>query len=268
MRKNAIRTALDEGRIPLGIQSFAGSPALLEIIGRAGFDFVMLDTEHACIDSERVESLVRACDCVELMALVRVAENSPTLIRKALEAGAQGVFIPQVRTAADVEQAVAAARYPPAGTRGMCPSTRSAGYSIAEWNEYVRWTNDDVLVIPILEHPEAIENAEAICSVDGIEIVNLGPGDLGMALGFGGEGLNRPEVRAALDHVLAVAARTGTQVLTVPFPDLSPAACRDVIDRGVRVLMHSVDELIFFQTCREIVATLGPGLRLSAPVGS
>jgi 2-keto-3-deoxy-L-rhamnonate aldolase RhmA len=268
MRENAIRTALREGRIPLGIQSFAGSPALLEIIGRAGFDFVMIDTEHACIDSERVESLVRACDTVDLMALVRVAENSPTLIRKALEAGAHGVFIPQVRTAAEVERAVAAARYPPAGTRGMCPSTRSAGYSIAEWNEYVRWTNDDVLVIPILEHPDAIANAEEICRVDGVEIVNLGPGDLGMALGFGGQGMDRPEVRAALDHVLQVAAETGTQVLTVPFPDLSPAACRALIERGVRVLMHSVDELLFFQTCREIVTTLAPGLRLPAPVES
>jgi hypothetical protein len=89
-----------------------------------------------------------------------------------------------------------------------------------------------------------------------------------MALGFGGQGMDRPEVQDALDHVLQVAAQTGTDVLTVPFPDLSPAACRQLIERGVRVLMHSVDELLFFQTCREIVGTLAPGLRLPEPVES
>jgi 2-keto-3-deoxy-L-rhamnonate aldolase RhmA len=268
MRENAIRTALHEGRVPLGIQSFAGGRAMLEIIGRAGFDFVMIDTEHTCVGSERVETLVRACDSVELMALVRVAENSPMHIRKALEARARGVFIPQVRTAADIEQAIAAARYPPAGTRGVCPSPRSSGYSLAEWNEYVRWTNDDVLVIPALEHPEAIENAEAICRVDGVEIVSLGPCYVGPAVGSADRGMDLAEVRAALDHVLQVAAQTETHVLMVPFPDLSPGACRDLIDRGVHVLMHSVDEVLFFQTCRDIVATLAPGLRLPTPPNS
>jgi 2-keto-3-deoxy-L-rhamnonate aldolase RhmA len=256
-----IRHALNEGRIPLGLQSFSGSAPLLEIAGLAGFDFVMIDTEHACIDSAQVEQLVRACETVDLTALVRVSENSPTSIRKALEAGAHGVVIPQVRSADDVQEALDAARYPPVGTRGMCPATRAAKYSIEGWDEYVARSNESVLVIPILEHPDAIQHAKAICALPGIDIVNFGAGDLGMALGLGGAGLRGQEVRSALDDVLAAAAETGVVVLSVPFPDVSLESCRALLDRGVRVLLHTVDELLFMNACRDTVTTLQPLLQ-------
>jgi 2-keto-3-deoxy-L-rhamnonate aldolase RhmA len=260
-RPDRIRSALREGRVPIGLQSFSGSAALLEIVGHAGFDFVMIDTEHASIDAGHVEQLIRACETVDLTPLVRVSENSPTAIRKALEAGARGVVVPQVRSAAEVRAALDAARYPPVGTRGMCPSTRAARYSIEDWDAYVSWSNDDVLVIPILEHPEAVAAADEICALDGIEIVNFGAGDLGMALGFGGAGFDRPEVQAAFDHVLEAAAHAGKIVLTVPFPDLSAASCRALLERGVRVLLHTIDEVLFMRACREVLAELEPVLR-------
>jgi 2-keto-3-deoxy-L-rhamnonate aldolase RhmA len=259
-RPDRIRSALRAGRVPLGLQSFSGSPALLEIVGHAGFDFVMIDTEHASIDSAHVEHLVRACEIVDLTPLVRVSENSSTAIRKVLEAGARGVVVPQVRSAAEVRSAVDAARYPPAGTRGMCPSTRAARYSIEGWDAYVNWSNNDVLVIPILEHPDAIAAADEICAIDGIEIVNFGAGDLGMALGLGGAGFLHPEVQAAFDHVLDAAARAGKIVLTVPFPDMSSASCRVLLDRGVRVLLHTIDEVLFMRACREVLTELEPVL--------
>jgi 2-keto-3-deoxy-L-rhamnonate aldolase RhmA len=243
------------------MQSFSGSPALVEIIGRAGFDFVMLDTEHACIDHAQVETLVRAADAVDLTTLIRVAANEPMLIRKALEAGAAGVVIPQVRSAEEVASAVDAARFPPDGSRGSCVAVRGTGYSIEGWDDYARWTNENVYVVPILEHPDAIEAARAICAVDGVEIVLFGPGDLGLALGLGAAGMNHPHLQRLLDQLIDIARASGTLVMCVPFPDLSPEACRSLIERGVAVLLHSIDELLFSLLCREISAELAPVLQ-------
>jgi 2-keto-3-deoxy-L-rhamnonate aldolase RhmA len=258
---DGIRAALASGAIPLGMQSFAGSAVLVEAIGRAGFDFVMLDTEHANVDAAQVETLVRAADAVSLTSLVRVAANEPTAIRKALEAGAAGVVVPQVRSAAEVERAVASARVPPAGTRGSCVAVRGTGYSIEDWDDYERRANEEVYVIPILEHPDALDDLAAICAVDGVEIVLFGPGDLGLALGLGMAGLDHPRLQALLDEVIAVARTAGRRVMCVPFPDLSADACRSLVERGVGVLLHSIDALLFSRLCRDIQAELAPVLR-------
>jgi 2-keto-3-deoxy-L-rhamnonate aldolase RhmA len=251
------------------MQSLSGSPAVIEVIGRSGFDFVMIDTEHTNIDHGQVEALVRAADAVNLTALVRVAKNDPTLIRKALEAGATGVVVPQVRTASEVADAVEAARFPPAGSRGSCVAVRGTGFSLEGWDEYARWTNEDVFVIPIIEHPEAITAAREICELDGIEIVLFGPGDLGLTLGLGVTGMNDPRLQALLDQLIEDATSAGTFVMCVPFPDFSAAACGSLIERGVAVLLHAVDLLLFSRRCQEITHELAPVLHAStvAPNG-
>jgi 2-keto-3-deoxy-L-rhamnonate aldolase RhmA len=258
---------LAEGSVPLGMQSLSGSPVLVEIIGRAGFDFVMLDTEHASVDQSQLEALVRAADAASLTALVRVAANDPMLIRKALEAGACGVVIPQVRSVVEVASAVDAARFPPAGSRGSCVAVRGTGYSIEGWDDYARWTNEHVYVIPIIEHPDAIAAAKEICELDGVELVLFGPGDLGLALGLGVNGMNHPRVQSLLDQLIDDATASGTRVMCVPFPDLSADACRSLVERGVAVLLHSVDALLFAHVCREIRHELTPLLERS-PVES
>jgi 2-keto-3-deoxy-L-rhamnonate aldolase RhmA len=265
VRNNKIEAALQAGRVPIGMQSFSGCAALIEIIGLSGFDFVMIDTEHACIGPETVEQLVRAADSVDLMPLVRVEENAETPIRKALEAGAAGVIVPRVNSAADVEAALAAAHYPPAGRRGMCPSTRAARYSIDGWDTFTRWTNTEALVVPLIETPHAIEDADAICALPGVEIVFFGPGDLGMALGVGAGGMGTPEVQEAFATLREAARAHGTHLMTVPFPDLSVESCRQLIESGVTVLMHSIDELLFGQLCRQIITDLS-ALRSASPV--
>jgi 2-keto-3-deoxy-L-rhamnonate aldolase RhmA len=263
-RKNKIRVALSEGRIPIGIQCFSGNPSFIEIIGYAGFDFVMIDTEHACISNEQVETLCRVSDSVNLMPIVRVAENSPNMIRKVLEAGAKGIIIPRVRTADDVEKAFDAARYPPAGSRGMCPSTRAARYSTEAWDDYVRWTNEQLPIIPLIEHPEAIKNAKEICALPGVSIVLFGPGDLGMAMGFGSIGLANKKVNDSFEYLLDIASQTNTIVMGVPFPDISAEAARSLIKRGVRILLHSTDQLLFKKLCNEIISELQPVIGVPA----
>jgi 2-keto-3-deoxy-L-rhamnonate aldolase RhmA len=259
-----IRAARDEGRVPLGMQAFAGSAVLVEIVGHAGFDFIMLDTEHTCLDWSQVESLVRAADGVSLTTYVRVPDRHPTSIRKALEAGAAGIIVPQARSAADVREALDAARFPPAGSRGSCVAVRGTGYSTDGWPQYMAWSNDGAAVIPIIEHPDAVEHAEDICALDGVNVVLFGPGDLGLALGLGVEGMSHPRLQAMLDHVIDVAHRANALVMCVPFPDVSAEACGELIDRGVDILLHSIDALLFSRLCHQIRAELAPVLRLEA----
>jgi 2-keto-3-deoxy-L-rhamnonate aldolase RhmA len=263
-RVDRISVARAAGRVPLGMQAFAGSAVLVEIIGHAGFDFIMLDAEHTCLDWSQVESLVRTADGVALTTYVRVPDRHPTSIRKALEAGAAGIIVPQVRSAAEVREALDAARFPPLGSRGSCVAVRGTGYATEGWPEYLAWSNDDAAVIPIIEHPDAVEDAEAICGLDGVGAVLFGPGDLGLALGLGVEGMSHPRLQGMLDDLVEVAHRHGTLVMCVPFPDVSAEACRELIDRGVDVLLHSIDALLFSKLCRRIRAELEPVLARGA----
>lgn len=264
-----IGAAIDEGRVPLGMWCFSGSAPLLEIMGHTGFDFVVIDTEHTCIDSAQVEQLVRTCETVNLMPLVRVAENSQTLIRRALEAGAEGIVVPQVKSVADVEAAVSATRYPPSGSRGGCPSTRAARYTVKDWGSYIERANRSVRLIPLLEDLEAIENAEDICSIAGVDTIMFGPGDLAIAMGHGADAMLRPEVQEAFDRVVQASKKTNTMLIGVPFPDWSIAACKTLVNRGANAIIHSVDELFFFESCRQLVAQLreeldSPSVHVSA----
>ena len=145
LSRDSIGVALAEGRVPVGMQCFSGSPPILEIIGHSGFDFVMIDTEHACIDSGQLEQLIRVCDSAALMPIVRVEQNAPTPIRKALEAGAEGIIVPQVRSVAEVEAIVGDCRYPPQGRRGSGPRVPT-NYGRAEPVEFARTANQSVFV--------------------------------------------------------------------------------------------------------------------------
>lgn len=264
VRVDRVRAARAEGRVPLGMQAFAGSAVLVEIVGDAGFDFIMLDTEHTCLDWSQVETLVRAADGVELTTYVRVPDRQPTSIRKALEAGAAGIIVPQVRSVAEVREVLDAARFPPAGSRGSCVAVRGTGYSTDGWPEYFAWSNDGAAVIPLIEHPDAVEHAAEICALDGVGAVLFGPGDLGLALGLGVEGMSHPRLQAMLDELIAVAHAADTLVMCVPFPDVSAEACRELIDRGVDILLHSIDALLFSELCHSIRAELAPVLRRAA----
>ena len=130
---NKIMTMLEAKQVPLGMQVFTGHPALIEILGLTGYDFIMLDTEHSPNNARQMEDMVRTADSVGLFSFVRVSRHEDESdIHRALEAGAGGVFLPVVGAAADVQRAANAAFFPPMGTRGVCPSFRGARHNISE----------------------------------------------------------------------------------------------------------------------------------------
>ena len=164
--KNRILQMLEQGQIPLGMQCFTGDPALIEIMGMTGFDWVMLDSEHSGNNPRAMESLIRAAECAGLVPFVRVTRATDTAdIHRALEAGAKGIFLPEIDSVEDVEKAASAAFYPPKGNRGICPATRAARYNDKTFVDYTTWNNSEILIVPMIENPNALADLEAICAI-------------------------------------------------------------------------------------------------------
>jgi 2-keto-3-deoxy-L-rhamnonate aldolase RhmA len=229
---------LAAGELALGMQHNSDSAAIVELLGYTGFDFVILDMEHSGYSIGDVERLVRAAEAVELAAFVRVLHKDAHLIMQALETGAQGIMVPHVSTRADCEEAHRAVRYPPAGRRGKSAASRAARWGTADWGAYERWANEEVLLIPILEDREAVENMEEIVSVPGLEVVALGPGDLSHAYGAPGEGLSAEPVMDALRRLVGHCRERGLHTMTIPSDRVPTAA---VVDEGASVIWHGGD---------------------------
>jgi 4-hydroxy-2-oxoheptanedioate aldolase len=130
IRPNRLKELLEHGKVAVGLACFTLHPALIEIMGWTGFDFVFIDTEHTPGDVEATLTGIMACEVTGMTPLVRVYENSPPLICKALDNGAQGVIIPHISTVAQAEAAVRSVKYPPLGERGSCPSIRPSRFGL------------------------------------------------------------------------------------------------------------------------------------------
>jgi 2-keto-3-deoxy-L-rhamnonate aldolase RhmA len=256
---------LDRKEIPLGMQCFTGDPALIEVLGLTGFDFVMLDGEHSGNDVRALDDLIRISDQAGLVPFVRVPDRTDEIgIRRALEAGAKGIFLPMIRTADDVKEAASSAFFPPMGTRGICPATRAAGFGFRNFEAYANWNNTEVALIPMIEHPDAVENIDSICALDEVRMIVFGAGDLAYAMNEGTLMMKSPLVQAAYRKVLDSAKRHGVAVIGGPVLDPTPAACRKALDDGITVFCLGLDTLGFRRFCEQTVAALNAGVAGSA----
>ena len=209
MKRNETKGRLSENQAVFGSFAYLAEPAVVEIMARAGFDFVIIDMEHTALDMSMVEQMVRAADGAGITALVRVPENNEKTILRALETGAQGIVIPFVRTAEDAQRAYAATRYPPDGVRGMCSFSRAAQYGAVrpEYKQHELECNREILLVALIEDETGVQNARAILDA-GIDVALVGRGDLSVSLGVSNEA-EHPLVVAATEEVLATAAECG-----------------------------------------------------------
>ncbi|WP_435147558.1 HpcH/HpaI aldolase family protein [Halobaculum sp. P14] len=197
---SGIRAALREGR-PAGAWLSVPSPQVAEQVALTGVDFVVVDTEHAPTDTETVESMIRAVDAAGGVApLVRVAEDDLVRVKYALDAGARGIVVPNVDTAAEAESVVDMTRFPPEGSRGVA-GTRASAYG-RDLDDYVATANDRVAAVLQVESGRAVDNAAAISRVDGVDTLFVGPADLSASLGVFGE-YESDRFVAAVEQVLA-----------------------------------------------------------------
>ncbi len=263
--KNRIMAMLNAKQVPLGMQVFTGHGALVEILGLTGFDFVMIDTEHSNNDARKLEDLLRAADNVGLTTFVRVSKHDDDSdIHRAIEAGAMGVFLPLIKTADDIKRAADAAFFPMKGKRGVCPSLRAGRYNWANFEEYAQWNNENVLLIPMIEQVEALDNIEEICALGEVKIIVFAAGDLAYAMGEASKMMESPKVQAAYRTVLDAAKRHNVHVMGGPVLDPTPEACRKALETGVTIMCLGLDTMVFRKSCENIVEALNAGVEGSA----
>ncbi len=196
-------------RAILGAFLGLATPALVEVIGRSGFDFVILDGEHGVFSAESQEECLRAAGSVNLPAIVRPPDGNPQHIQTALDLGAQGVQIPAVVDAEQARDIVDAAHFPPKGRRGFGSTTRAAAYGFAPRPHVVRAANEETLVIAQIETRKGVENLSDILAVDGIDLVFLGTSDLSLDYGFTSP--SDPAMLPLLTQVITTIRRRGKQ---------------------------------------------------------
>ena len=188
------------------------SPALVEMTAFAGYDFTIIDNEHGSANFETTENMLRAARACGLPALVRCLEHD---IPRTLDAGASGVQIPMVLSAAHAREIVKKVRYPRAtgfagvsGDRGCAYSVRAAGFGALGGPAHDALSNEHVALVLMIETPEAINEAAAIAAVDGVDAVFIGPNDLAHSMGYENR-FNDPAVQAAIEKALRGIASTG-----------------------------------------------------------
>jgi len=203
---NVLKRALREGRPQIGLWSSLSSHIAAEIVAGSGFDWLLLDTEHAPNDLETVHRQLQAMQGSTTSAVVRPAWNDAVIFKRLLDIGVQSFLVPFVQNADEARGAVAATRYPPQGIRGVASTTRANRYG--RLSDYFARANAEVCIIAQIETPTALEHLEAIAAVEGIDALFIGPSDLAASMGHLGDNAH-PDVRAAIDAAIARIRRAG-----------------------------------------------------------
>ncbi|MDQ2848369.1 MAG: aldolase/citrate lyase family protein [Actinomycetota bacterium] len=246
---------LDERVVPIGMQCFTGNHTLIEVLGATGFDYVWLDSEHSALDPRSLEDTMRTCEVAGLVPLVRIPEPTDgTSARRALEAGAQGIVVPMVRSAADVREIVDALTFPPRGKRGLCPALRVPGYTVAGFDDYMRDSDSELLIIPMIETVEALEHIGEICAVDQVKMLVFAAGELAFAMGEGANMHSSSKIRQAQQTVFAAAREHSVAVIGGPILNPSKESCAKALKDGISMLCIGLDVLAFRQLCETTVA--------------
>jgi 2-keto-3-deoxy-L-rhamnonate aldolase RhmA len=206
MLASKIQEKLRRGEVSLGSWISMGHVSSAEILASAGFEWIVIDTEHTAIDVSEVLRLIMAIEGRGCIPLVRLAWNDPIQAKAVLDSGAAGILVPMVNSKAEAELAVKSIKYPPLGIRGV-GLARAQGYG-QTFKEYVEAANRDTLLLLQIEHIDAVNNIEEILSVEGVDGTYIGPYDLSMSMGLPGQ-IHHPEVRAAMDRVLKATIEKG-----------------------------------------------------------
>lgn len=214
MHDNRVKEALHSGASTTGTWLTLGSPAVAEALAHCGFDWLVVDLEHAPNNPASAVEQLRAIDAARARgaraeAIVRLAENDPVLAKRAMDIGAQTLIFPNVSSAEEAQAAVRATRYPQngnGGVRGVAGLVRAGRYGLDPL--YVKNANEHVATIVQIESRSGVDNAAAICAIEGVDCVFLGPSDLAASLGHLGD-IRHPDVVEAMRSVVAQAREAG-----------------------------------------------------------
>jgi 4-hydroxy-2-oxoheptanedioate aldolase len=204
--QNAFKRALKAARPQIGLWSSLASNYSVEVIAGAGFDWILLDMEHSPNDLESLLAQLQAAAPYPTTPIVRVPWNDMVTVKRVLDVGAQSLLVPYVSTPEEAKAAVAHTRYPPAGVRGVAGTTRASRFGRIPG--YAKKAHEEICVLVQVETKTGLENLEAICAVDGVDGVFIGPADLHASMGYTGESAN-PAVLPLIEEAMRRIRRAG-----------------------------------------------------------
>jgi 2-dehydro-3-deoxyglucarate aldolase len=234
-------------------------PITVEVMARAGFDWLCVDMEHAPIGVSEAAELIRAGTLAGVPMLVRLPDHSLRTARQVADAGACGFIFPDVRNALQASKLLEGMRYPleGSGTRGVGLG-RAPGYGRDFTVYYAEW-NRAFVFVPQIEHIDAVENIEEIAGIPGVDALFVGPYDLSASMGLTGQ-LTSPRLNSALQRITAAAQAAGKAAGFHAVPaDLDAAAAR--LNEGVRFLAYSSDVFILRDICDQFIARVKTDLQ-------
>ena len=211
--------------------------SVIEIMGSAGFEWLTIDMEHAAISIETAMNLIGHIQGNGMQALVRVSKNEEVIIKRVLDAGADGVIVPMIRNKDEAIEAVNYVKYPPQGKRGV-GLNRAQKYGTS-FESYKKWVKNEVVIIAQIEHIDAVNNLEEIFSVPGIDGIIVGPYDLSASMGFPGE-YDREDVKEALSRIDKITKRL-KKPLGFHIIDSDHSKTLEKINKGYSFVAFSLD---------------------------
>ena len=237
-----LRKAFHERQPLLTTFSIIPSLELIDLIGAAGFDGVILDMEHSSYERSSIAGALLAARARGMRAIVRVPDGTASTIQAVLDLGADGVLAPQIESAEAAKEIVAAARYAPEGRRGVNPWVRSADY--AGGPEYFEAANHSVGVLVMVESAQSLEHLSAILEVDGLDGIFIGPADLSSSLGHPGNPTH-PDVVEAMNSAIEKGLSAGRMVGAFA---ATPERAHELQRRGVSLVGLSEDTNIIYRS--------------------
>jgi 2-keto-3-deoxy-L-rhamnonate aldolase RhmA len=209
MKPNRMKAKLLSGQPALGCSLMFPSPQIVEMLGHAGFDWVLLDCEHGSLSLSDVEVMAMAADAVGISSIARPRANSSADIQSIMDRGVMGVQVPHVNNADDARRAVAAVKFGAGAGRGLAAGTRPDNWGLgAKMSDFAIASNEQSLVCVQLEHEDAIRNTDEILEVEGVDVFFIGPSDLSQSMGYPGNP-SAPPVAKAISETRAKIVAAG-----------------------------------------------------------
>jgi 2-dehydro-3-deoxyglucarate aldolase/4-hydroxy-2-oxoheptanedioate aldolase len=253
MRVNTTREKLSRGETVVGcaLQCYR-SPEIARTFGAAGFDYVFIDMEHGSYDLETAQDMIAASNGAGITPIVRVGELLYSLVARLLDSGAQGIILPRVEDPRILAEALSWMRFPPMGRRGYGVNTTMIGYEARSFQEIIEHQNLNTLAVVQFETKLAMERADELLSIPGMNIAMVGPADLSIALGVPGE-FEHPLMVSTVETLIEKCNRHGV----VPgIQTRSTAMAKAWVERGMRFVGAGAEHGLLLEKAKETVGTL------------
>jgi len=248
---NTLKRDLAKGEARIGSFVTCESADMVEIMALGGFDFIIIDTEHGCLTEETTKNLVRAAEYRGITPIVRVTENTETMILRSLDVGAHGVQVPQINTVEDAELVVSSSKYTPVGNRGVA-LTRAANYGLTDANEHFKKANEETMVVVHCENIEGFGNLNEILKNPHIDVVFLGTYDMSQSLGIPGQ-LNDPQIQEIARSVVQMTKQAGKSAGVYV---KTPEQAKKCIEDGFQYIAYELFDTFVLTACTEAISKI------------